>query len=107
MAACEIWGDDVCYRIADFQADPGCLFATSAIENPQCDDDLDNDGDGAVDWDGGPRRLTPDPHCVGTPFRNWERPPSSCGLGTELALLMPALIALRRRSRMPGARSRD
>ncbi len=107
LPACANGRDDDVDGLADFPADPGCLFATSVIENPECDDDLDNDGDGTVDWDGGPRRLTPDSHCVGTPFRNWERPPSSCGLGTELVLLIPALLALRRRNRSPGARSRQ
>ncbi len=97
LPACANGIDDDGDGRADFPADPGCLFASSVLENPQCDDDLDNDGDGTVDWDGGPRGGTPDSHCVGTPFRNWERPPSSCGLGMEVALLLPVLVALRRR----------
>ena len=106
LPACANGIDDDGDGRADYPADPGCLDAKSAIENPQCDDDLDNDGDGNVDWDGGPRGGTPDSFCVGNAWRNVERPPSSCGLGTELALLLPALIALRRRGAFPSRRNR-
>jgi hypothetical protein len=40
----------------------------------------------------------PDPECVAAPWRNGEAP-SSCGLGAELALLLPPLIWMRRRRR--------
>jgi glucose/arabinose dehydrogenase len=65
---------------------------------PACDDGLDNDGDGAVDWDGG-GVAAPDPQCHGNPSRLEQR---RCGLGAELALLAGALHAARagrRRSR--------
>jgi subtilisin family serine protease len=58
-----------------------------------CFDGLDNDGDGAVDVDGD--GGTPDPHCT-SGFDSSENTPSSCGLGPELALLLPLLGALRR-----------
>jgi hypothetical protein len=85
----------------DFPADPGCKTEASAIENPQCDDELDNDADGKVDWDGGAAADPPDPQCAGTPWKNKERPP--CGVGAELALLLPLLgrIARRRRGIRP------
>jgi len=78
----------------DFPADPGCETSSSTVEDPLCDDDVDNDNDGKVDWDGGPSHGTPDPQCLGVPWRS-ER--VSCGLGGELALLLPLLEKLRRR----------
>lgn len=57
-----------------------------------CFDGLDNDGDGRVDVDGD--GGTPDPHCTNG-FDGSEETPSSCGLGPELALLLPLLAALR------------
>jgi hypothetical protein len=81
--------------LTDFPADPGCASAASSRENPACDDELDNDGDGRIDWDGGALGGTPDPHCT-TPHRGRETP-GSCGAGMELALLLPAIAALRRR----------
>jgi subtilisin family serine protease len=67
-----------------------------------CFDGLDNDSDGAVDvdGDGGP----PDPHCT-SGFDDTEETPSSCGVGPELALLLPLLGALRR-SRFGRSRER-
>ncbi len=87
--------------LVDFPADVGCLDPVAARENPKCDDDLDNDGDGGIDWDGGSAAAAPDSHCLGRPYQNEEKP-SSCGLGTELALVLPLLGALRRRSAARG-----
>jgi hypothetical protein len=82
----------------DFPADPGCRDPAWALESPACDDDLDNDGDGAIDWDGGAGAGTPDPYCVANgSWRNSEAPPSTCGLGAELAVLIPFLRLWRRR----------
>lgn len=40
-----------------------------------------------------------DPQCLGQPYRTRGHPNTSCGLGTELALLLPSLVwLLRRRS---------
>jgi len=60
-------------------ADPSCTSASLKIENPQCRNGVDDDGDGLVD--------AADPHCSG-PSDDRERAGSSCGLGTELALLL-------------------
>jgi hypothetical protein len=65
-----------------------------------CDDGLDNDGDGAFDWDGA--GLGPaDSSCRGDGWRDREAS-KSCGTGFELAPLLPALWALRRRGRRRG-----
>jgi cysteine-rich repeat protein len=82
----------------DYPADPGCFSALWSLENPQCDDNINNDGDGKIDWDGGPGGGDPDPQCVGKPFKNKESS-SSCGLGAELAILLPLGAWWRRRRR--------
>jgi hypothetical protein len=87
--------DDDGDGLADFGADPGCQTEAGTDESPKCDDDLDNDGDGKTDWDGGPSAGAPDPQCAGKPWKNKEA--SSCGLGAEMALLLPLLRWLRRR----------
>jgi hypothetical protein len=91
-------------ELIDYPADPGCFNPSWFTENPQCQDGINNDPaqDGWIDFDGGvsagvpPEWQTdPDPQCVG-PYDNNER----CGLGAELALLLPPLMRLyRRRSR--------
>jgi hypothetical protein len=81
----------------------------SSLENPKCQDGIDNDGDGGIDFDGGASLnggtplAAPDPHCP-VAYRDAEKK-ASCGLGFEVALLLPPLLALRRRrerSRRPG-----
>lgn len=61
-----------------------------------CEDGIDNDADGGTDWDGSP----PDPQCPGPAG---AEQPRVCGLGFELAALLPALAwARRRRLRRAG-----
>lgn len=88
--------DDDGDGLVDFPADPGCAGASSDREAPACDDGRDNDRDGSVDWDGGPNGEPPDPYCNAA-SKTAEQ--SSCGLGAELALLLPLLRAWRRRRR--------
>ncbi|MEN8160251.1 MAG: S8 family serine peptidase [Myxococcota bacterium] len=57
-----------------------------------CFDGLDNDSDGFVDVDGD--GGAPDPQC-NSGFDNMEAAPVGCGMGPELALLVPLLGALR------------
>jgi formylglycine-generating enzyme required for sulfatase activity len=104
--------------------DPGCGNPTSPTENPQCQDGFNNDlaqdypNPGHIDYDGGasldldgngfidaefnpaePAITDPDPQCVGAPWKNNEFRQLSCGLGTELALLLPPLMWMWRRRR--------
>ena len=69
--------------------DPGCPVALAWPENPQCDDGVDNDTNGLVDLD--------DPKCQNPDWPYWEARP--CGLGAELAVLLPTIAFLRRRAR--------
>ena len=70
-------------------ADPGCKDATWDIENPECNDGVNNDADGLVDL--------ADPNCS-APWVKREQA-SSCGLGAEMAFLLPLLAAWRARRR--------
>lgn len=96
------WTD---YSPQDGVGDPGCVVPGSGSESPECQDGLDNQGDGTIDFDGGlsvlgegsPELREPDPTCTGLPWRQREGGPL-CGLGFEVALLLP-LLAWRRRSR--------
>lgn len=91
----------------DFPADPGCQNANSEMEVTECQDGIDNDGNLGTDFDGGVSILGAgngdpagaDPQCTGNGWRNSELtgPPPGCGLGPELALLLPLLAGLRRR----------
>ena len=76
-------GDD----FVDDGNDPGCRNEDWHTESPECNDGLDNDGDGWID--------VLDPTC-GNAWQTSESPTSGCGLGAELALLLPILLGLRR-----------
>lgn len=96
--------DDDGDGLTDFPGDPGCQNgAAFSIENPHCQDGIDNDGDGNFDFDGGASANggvalgALDPQC-GVAHRRKETP-GPCGLGGELVVAIPALCALRRRSR--------
>ena len=67
--------------------DAACANSGQNNENPECNDGVDNDGDGQIDL--------ADAHCASA-SDNRERK-SACGLGFELAFLLPAWIAVRRR----------
>lgn len=61
--------------------------------SPACSDGIDNDADGRIDFPS-------DPDCVSA-SSNSEFP--GCGIGPELAVLLPILYALRRRQRAVAA----
>jgi hypothetical protein len=96
---------------ADFRAgasgDLGCRSTVAATENPQCQDGVDNDGATGMDFDGGASRNGGVPLAVRDPQCSyaWQaRERAGCGLGFELALLVPALARLRRAARRRGPR---
>jgi len=94
-------------------ADPACSSGNPYVPDPtapreetQCQDGINNDlgqdpNPGLIDFDGGLSVLDyvasdPDPQCIGRPWKNKERKPwSPCGLGAEVALLLPPLMWLR------------
>lgn len=83
----------------DFPADPACVDAGSLSETAECQNGVDDDGDGRIDFDGGASihgaaLAQPDPECRGRASQ------SECGLGAELALLLPAMLWLQRRRRL-------
>jgi hypothetical protein len=65
---------------SDFPDDPGCVTPGSVTERPRCQDGIDTDEDGHVDFDGGASLnggvpfASPDPQCLGAPWRDRERP---------------------------------
>jgi hypothetical protein len=90
----------------DFPRDPGCPDPSGTLENPQCQDGVNNDGALGTDFDGGESVLGigngdpdgPDPQCVDQPWKNREKPRKrTCGIGAELSLLAAGLLLLRRR----------
>jgi hypothetical protein len=88
---------------ADYPADPGCRDATSTVEDPRCQDGLDNDSQPGIDFDGGASVnggipiAAPDPQCT-TAWKKKEAA-ATCGLGAELALVLPLIAVAYRRSR--------
>lgn len=80
--------------VADYGNDRIDEFSVDVLT--QCDDGLDNDGDGLVDL--------ADPDCTSR-FDLSEAPPMACGLGFELVLVLPLLVWLDRRIRSRRVRS--
>jgi hypothetical protein len=78
----------------DAPADPGCAHGLARTEAPACDDGVDNDRDGRVDF-------PDDPQCGAASGGREHLPPAGCGLGFELAFLVPWLA---RRLAGPAAR---
>ena len=71
----------------DYPDDPGCAAREIPVEDPDCSDGVDNDGDGLTDHPADPECLT---------AAQFSESSTRCGLGFELALLLPALMAWRR-----------
>jgi hypothetical protein len=76
------------------QLEAARVWVEANLVLPACSDGTDNDGDGAVDRFGGPDGEPPDAGCA-SPNDGSER--SSCGLGAELAFLLPLWAWGRRR----------
>ncbi len=82
---------------------PGLRVTSQPREDPDCDDGLDNDGDGRIDWDGAGVAL-PDPGCFGGADNSETAGKASCGLGSGLeaagwSLLLGLALILPRRFR--------
>ena len=95
---CDDGVDNDADTLTDYPDDPGCVLPVGPTEDPLCQDGDDNDGDGNIDFDGGLSALgylagDPDPQCI----YGWQMYEEACGLGAELALLLPALMWLSRR----------
>jgi hypothetical protein len=96
--------------LIDFPADPGCKDPWWTTEEPQCQNGIDDPDpeDTKIDWDGGasagnPAPGTKDPQCNSS-WKNNEKKLTGCGLGFELALVLPSLAWLHaRRRRRAGA----
>jgi hypothetical protein len=104
--ACQNGLDDDGDGYVDWPADPACANAGSPHESRLCQNGADDDGDGRIDfdgaasWNGGIPLTLPDLQCDGIASRNRES--AACGLGFELALLLSALAARRRRQTQPS-----
>lgn len=103
-AVCDNGIDEDSDGLADFPADAGCLDLNddSELSTVQCDNGLDDDRDGKIDWRGD---GSGDPDCVSLADTIEDQFPWSwtwgCGMGPELAALLPALLWLRRRAKAP------
>ncbi len=71
--------------------DAGCFGASSPIENPACDNGIDDDGDGFLDLD--------DPGCAGRAYETSELPEP--GVGISLLSSIAMLLWLQGRRRRP------
>jgi cysteine-rich repeat protein len=86
--------------ISDPPGDPGCASPGNLKEAPKCQDGIDNDQVPGIDFDGGASIHgapvdVPDPQCT-VPSRDAEVGGRlGCGLGFELALLLPLVQGLR------------
>lgn len=72
----------------DVGQDMDCMSPEDTSELPVCSDGIDNDGDGRIDHPADDGCATPDQFSESDP---------ACGLGFELVVLLPAILAGRRR----------
>jgi hypothetical protein len=107
VTECDDGSDNDSDSLTDYPDDPVCTSPSDDRERSRCQDGIDNDGRLGIDFDGGASVNggtpidVPDPQCFSA-ARDREGSQSSwgCGLGPELALGLPALWRVRRRSRI-------
>ncbi|HEU4428207.1 MAG TPA: matrixin family metalloprotease [Myxococcota bacterium] len=91
------------YRVYPSPGDIGCSSHRSTLEAPQCQDGVNNDGLTGIDFDGGASANSgipldvPDPQCTSPIVGREAVATGGCGIGPELALLLPLIAAARRR----------
>ena len=85
---------------------PGGASVDVGVAVKQCNDGVDNEGDGKIDFDGGvcaglpvAEQTDPDPHCASAVDDTEKQ--QGCGIGFELAFVLGliALVRARRRGR--------
>ncbi len=100
-APCDDGADNDGDGYIDYPSDPVCETLETTTEYSECQDGNDNDQDGEIDFDGGlsihgpgaPELAEPDPACLGLPAQK-ENVRLRCGLGFEVALVLPLLAGL-------------
>ncbi|MGH0034506.1 MAG: hypothetical protein ACQGVK_05720 [Myxococcota bacterium] len=92
--ACDDGIDNDGDGLSDFPDDLGCQSLEDPSEKLQCDDGIDNDGDGQIDFPADPQCASEDD--------DREAPNKSCGLGSELVILVSLLGAAMRRRLAPA-----
>ena len=93
------------YRVLAGTGDLGCSSHRSTIEAPQCQDGIDNDLQPGIDFDGGASvnggvpLAVADPQCTTPTIASEGIASGGCGIGPELALLLPLFGFARARRR--------
>ena len=107
LLPCDDGSDNDGDLLTNHPQDPGCV-SVFGIEAPACQNGLDDDDDGTVDFDGGASIhgepvAAADPHCQGFSDAREAAGARRCGLGFEVAPLLAGLAALRRSRLNPSA----
>ena len=99
--ACSDGVDNDADGLVDYPEDPGCAGPESEYEVPLCDDGFDNDLDGSIDTqDGQCSERAQNIEADSVDLRNMEAGDEIfCGLGAEIAFILPLFMQLKRISR--------